>query len=83
LSGRFRIKHLCTDANYNYGMIAIAERHVVGKSETCFVESMNAVIRRRLARFNRRTCRYSKAFDMVIASLTLLFNEQLIQCLFS
>jgi insertion element IS1 protein InsB len=40
---------------------------------------MNAVIRRRLARFNRRTCRYSKAIDMAVASLTLLFNEHLIQ----
>jgi IS1 family transposase len=44
---------------------------------------MDAKIRRRLARFNRRICRYSKAIDMVIASLTLLFNEELIKCIFS
>ena len=54
---------------------------MIGKSETCFVESMNAKIRRRLARFNRKTCRYSKAFDMVVASLILLFNEKIIQCI--
>ena len=50
---------------------------MIGKSETCFVESINAKIRRRPARFNRPTCRYSKAFDMVVASLILLFNEEI------
>ena len=53
----------------------------MGKSETCFAESINAKIRRRLARFNRKTCRYSKAFDIVVASLILLFNEEFIQCI--
>jgi IS1 family transposase len=77
------VKFLCTDGNYAYNKIKVADKHVVGKSETCFVENMNAKIRRRLAMFNRRTCRYSKAFDMVIASLTLLFNEELISSIFS
>jgi len=81
LKDRFNIKYLCTDANYAYEKIKIAERHFIGKSETCFVESMNAKIRRKLARFNRKTCRYSKSLDMVIASLILLFNEDIIQCI--
>jgi IS1 family transposase len=83
LKDRFAIKYLCTDGNYAYEKIKIAQFHLIGKSETCFVESMNAKIRRKLARFNRRTCRYSKAIDMVIASLILLFNEEFIQCIFS
>ena len=65
LSCRYAIDFLCTDGNPVYGRISLAGRHVVGKAETCLVESMNAKIRRCLARFNRRTCRYSKAFDRV------------------
>ena len=79
LNDRFTIKYLCTDANYAYEKIKISQYHVIGKSETCFVESMNAKIRRRLAKFNRKTCRYSKTFDIVVASLILLFNEEFIQ----
>lgn len=82
LRKRFRIRFLCTDGHYAYDKIKVAGGHVVGKAETCFVESMNAKIRRKLARFNRRTCRYSKALDMVIASLTLLFNEDMIMYIF-
>jgi len=54
------------------------------ESETCFVESMNAKISRQLARFNCKTYHYhySKAIDVVIASLILLFNEKIIQCIF-
>ena len=78
LLNRFSIRYLCTDGNYAYKKIRIAARHIIGISETCFVESMNAKIRRKLARFNRRTCRYSKSLDMVVVSLTLLFNENLI-----
>ena len=72
LNDRFNIKYLCTDANYTYEKVKISQYYMIGKSETCFVESMNAKIRRRLARFNRKTCRYSKAF---------LFNEKIIQCI--
>jgi IS1 family transposase len=82
LKDRFNIKYLCTDANYAYEKIKIAKKHFTGKSETCFVESMNAKIRRKLARFNRKTCRYSKLLDIVISSLILLFNEDIIQCTF-
>ncbi|MDR0304046.1 MAG: hypothetical protein LBH98_04655, partial [Chitinispirillales bacterium] len=73
-----KIKYLCTDGNYAYDKVNIAQRHLIGKSETCFVESMNAKIRRKLARFNRKTCRYSKAIDMVIASLILFLTKKLL-----
>ncbi|MBQ9335573.1 MAG: hypothetical protein IJS10_03450 [Alphaproteobacteria bacterium] len=50
----------------------------MSKSKTCLVESKNLVIRRRLARFHRRTSCYSKAMDMISASLILLFNKELL-----
>ena len=77
LRKRYNINILCTDGDYAYDKLKIAKRHIITKSETCLVESKNTIIRRRLARFNRRTCRYSKAFDMVVASLTLLFRENI------
>ncbi len=60
----------------------IAKRHVVTKSETSLVESKNSLIRHYLARFNRKTKRYSKAIDMIENSLLLLFNRNLIESIF-
>ena len=74
---RYKINVLCTDGNFAYQKIQISNKHIISKAETCLVESKNSIIRRRLARFNRRTSRYSKAFDMIYASLLLLFNENL------
>ena len=82
LRKRYNINILCTDGHYAYDKLKIAKRHIITKSETCLVESKNTIIRRRLARFNRRTCRYSKAFDMVVASLTLLFRENILLSIF-
>ena len=82
LRKRYNINILCTDGDYAYDKLKIAKRHIITKSETCLVESKNTIIRRRLARFNRRTCRYSKAFDMVVASLTLLFRENILLSIF-
>jgi len=65
-SGRgYKVKILCTDGYEGYGYYTIAQQHIVSKSETCLVESKNAVIRHYLARFNRRTKRFSKAFDSI------------------
>ena len=75
---KYKINILCTDGNFAYQKIKISQRHVVSKSETCLVESKNSMIRRKLARFNRRTSRYSKAFDMISSSLLLLFNTNLL-----
>jgi insertion element IS1 protein InsB len=55
----------------------ISERHVVTKAETSLIESKNSLIRHYLARFNRKTKRYSKAIDMIENSLLLLFNKSL------
>jgi insertion element IS1 protein InsB len=48
---------------------------LVTKSETALVESKNSLIRHYLARFNRKTKRYSKALDMITNSILILFNK--------
>ena len=72
---KFKINILCTDGNFTYKKIKISNKHVISKSETCLAESKNSIIRRRLARFHRKTSCYSKSIDMLSASLLLLFNE--------
>ena len=69
---------LCPDGNFAYKKIKISNKHVISKLETCLVESKNSIIRRRLAWFHGKTSCYSKAIDMVSASLLLLFNEKLL-----
>ncbi len=49
--------------------------HIANKSETCLIESINSLIRNYLARFNRKTKRYSKSEEMVEYSLYLLFDK--------
>lgn len=79
LENKYEIEYLCTDDYSVYKKYKIAKKHVITKSETCLAESKNAMIRRCLARFNRKTCRYSKALDMIEDSLTLLFNKDLLR----
>ena len=74
----YKIKILCTDGYEGYSCYSLATKHLVSKSETSLVESKNSLIRHYLARFNRKTKRYSKAFDMIFASLLILFNKSLL-----
>ncbi len=76
--GDYQINILCTDAYPLYGKYSISNQHVVTKAETSLVESKNS-----LARFNRETKKYSKAFDMIENSLLLLFNKELILSIIS
>jgi len=78
LEKKYNIEHLCTDAYESYSKYRISKNHSTTKAETSLVESFNSLIRHYLARFNRRTKRYSKAFDMIDNSLILLFNKKLI-----
>jgi insertion element IS1 protein InsB len=73
LEQKYNIEHLCTDDYNAYGYYKISKYHHVTKSETCLVEATNSIVRNYLARFNRRTKRYSKSIRMIIASLNLLF----------
>ncbi len=79
LREKFNINNLCTDAYPVYGKYRIATNHIVTKSETSLVESKNSLIRHYLARFHRKTKRYSKAFDMIENSLLLLFNKEILE----
>ena len=72
------VKILCTDGYEAYSYYKLAEKHIVTKAETSLVESKNSLIRHYLARFNRKTKRYSKAFDMILNSLLILFHKPLL-----
>lgn len=78
LEAKYKIVYLCTDAYDVYSKYKISKQHAATKSETSLVESFNSLIRHYLARFNRKTKRYSKSFDMIANSLLLLFNKQLL-----
>ena len=78
LEGRYNINYLCTDAYDAYSKYKISEQHIITKSETSLVESFNSLIRHYLAKFNRKTKRYSKSFDMISNSLLLLFNKKIL-----
>ena len=73
LEVKYNIEHLCTDDYSAYKYYKISKYHHTTKAETALVESKNSIIRHYLARFNRRTKRYSKSIRMITASLVLLF----------
>jgi insertion element IS1 protein InsB len=82
LEEKYNIKYLCTDKYEAYCYIKIAEKHVRTKAETALIEAKNSIVRHYLARFNRKTKRFSKALDMITASLRLLFNKELLLSIF-
>jgi insertion element IS1 protein InsB len=71
----YKVQILCTDGYESYGYYKLAKRHVVSKAATSLVESKNSLIRLNLARFNRKTRRFSKAFDMIFISLIILIYK--------
>jgi insertion element IS1 protein InsB len=78
LEEKYCIQHLCTDDYNAYKCYKLAEHHHTTKAETSLVESINSLLRHYLARFNRRTKRYSKSAKMIAASLTIFFNQHLL-----
>lgn len=78
------IAAIFTDANSCYRLAferhGVPEPHTETKAQTHLIESANSSIRDNLARFNRRSKRHSKTFDMLQATLTLFFNRHPIQC---
>ena len=71
-----------TDANSCYRLAferhAVPEPHVQTKAQTHLIEASNSSIRDNLARFNRRSKRYSKSWTMLDLSLALFFNRHLL-----
>ena len=78
------VAHIYTDGNSCYSEAfaehGVPEPHTIapGKSQTHLVESMNSSIRDNLARFNRRTKRYSKSLELLHDTLLLFFNKNIL-----
>ena len=74
---RSEIGSIYTDGNSCYGLAfkrnAVKEQHVVTKAQTHLIESFNSSMRDNMARFNRRTKRYSKTLEMLCITLDLFF----------
>lgn len=77
-----KIDAIFTDANSCYRLAfarhGVSEPHEQTKAQTHRIESANASIRDNLARFNRRSKRFSKTHQMLDVTLTLFFNRHLI-----
>jgi len=73
---------ICTDANSCYDLAFkrhnVPELHMITKAQTHLIESSNSSIRDNLARFNRRSKRFSKSWEILNLSLILFFNKHLI-----
>ena len=76
------ISHIYSDANSCYDVafsrMNIPEAHTMTKKHTHLIESSNSSIRDNLARFNRKTKRFTKSLDMLVITLELFFNRHLV-----
>jgi IS1 family transposase len=78
-----KVECFYSDANscyrYTFDKYFPKEKLIITKAETHLIESSNSSIRDNLARFNRRTKRYTKSIDMLERTLDLFFNIHLIE----
>ena len=78
---RPNINHIYTDANSCYDVVFkemnIPEPHTMTKTETYFIESSNSSIRDNLARFNRKTKRFSKNIKGLYYALKLFIYRDI------
>ena len=74
----YNVNLLCTDYYSVYQKHSFAKEHLQTKAETSLVESKNSSIRDNLARFNRRTKRFSKVIEMAKLSILMLFNKEML-----
>ena len=84
---RPNISHIYSDANSCYDVafskMQIPEKHSMTKAQTHLIESSNSSIRDNLARFNRRTKRFSKTFLALDFSLKLfIYRDFLFRAIF-
>jgi IS1 family transposase len=54
------------------------DKHIIDKSETCLVETMNGGLRGRFARFNRKTKSYSKSYIGLYNAVFLWVNRDIL-----
>jgi IS1 family transposase len=82
-----RVKRFFSDANscYEVTFDKYFERERLGitKSQTHLIESSNSSIRDNLARFNRRSKRYSKSIEMLYMTLYIFFNKLVLGQMFN
>ena len=75
-----KIKHMFSDDNSCYRAVfkelGISHLHTTGKEYTHMIEAVNSSIRDNLARFNRRSKRYSKCVNMLDDTLLLFFHHK-------
>jgi insertion element IS1 protein InsB len=57
----FKIEKFCTDYSQSYDSVLPSQKHIKSKKEMYSIEGMNSLIGHYLARFKRRTKRYSKS----------------------
>ena len=76
------IATIYTDANSCYRLAfqrnGVTEPHIETKAQTHLIEASNSSIRDNLARFNRRSKRYSKSWTMLAITLDLFFSRHLL-----
>jgi len=71
-----------TDNYPVYTKAILKEKYTTGKQFTQGIENLNGRIRHYLAIFHRKTYCYSKSVAMMIASLYLLFNKDMLSIIF-
>ena len=76
------IEVIYTDANSCYRLAfernGVPEPHYQTKAQTHLIKASNSSIRDNLARFNRRSKRFSKSHQMLELTLDLFFNRHLL-----
>ena len=78
LEEKYSIDISASDYYPIYKKYQISKTHIETKKETALVESKNSLLRHYLARFNRKTKRYSKSLEMINNSILLLFNKSIL-----
>jgi len=77
---RKHVEIIYTDGNSCYALAflrhGVLEPHQITKAQTHLMESFNSSIRDNLARFNRRSKRFSKSREMLEATLDLFFHTK-------
>ena len=76
------ISAIYTDENSCYDIVfselALSHIHTMTKRETHLIESSNSSIRDNLARFNRKSKRFSKSWEMLYKTFDLFANRNIV-----
>ena len=77
------IAAIYTDANSCYDVVftelGLSNIHTMTKRETHLIESSNSSVRDNLARFNRKSKRFSKSWEMLYKSFDLFAHRNIVR----